>query len=212
MKSTIMIKCSKCGRTEYIAAKNEMAAYKKLEKEGWSFCHEPVCDKPECKAAFEKDEKEKRSPFSSVYGDEFIPRRKTMHSAGYDIFVTSDVDLKPGEWTYIDTGIALRGYPRFGMVSTTNKAIPEYLAHYATLMIYPRSSMAFKYGLRLINGVGIIDADYRDTIKVKVTVDVPVTLHRGDRYLQAIIQPLFMYCDEIPPESSRIGGIGSTGQ
>lgn len=212
MKSTIMIKCSKCGKTEYIAAKNEMAAYKKLEKEGWSFCHEPVCDKPECKAAFEKDEKEKRSPFSSVYGDEFIPRRKTMHSAGYDIFATSDVDLKPGEWTYIDTGIALRGYPRFGMVSTTNKAIPEYLAHYATLMIYPRSSMAFKYGLRLINGVGIIDADYRDTIKVKVTVDVPVTLHRGDRYLQAIIQPLFMYCDEIPPESSRIGGIGSTGQ
>ena len=33
MKSTVMIKCSKCGRTEYIAAKNEMAAYKKLEKE-----------------------------------------------------------------------------------------------------------------------------------------------------------------------------------
>ena len=35
MKTTIMVKCSKCGKAEHIAAKNEMAAYKKLEKEGW---------------------------------------------------------------------------------------------------------------------------------------------------------------------------------
>lgn len=206
------VTCEKCGRTENISAKSELAAYRKLEKDGWTFCHVPICNNSECKAAYEEDQRKLRSPFASEYGEEFIPRRKTMHSAGYDIYATSDIELKPGEWTYIDTGISLTKYPSFGMVSLAGRANPECLAQYATLLIYPRSSMAFKYGLRMINGVGIIDADYRDTIKVKVTVDAPLTLHRGDRYLQAIIQPLYMYSDEIPPEDTRVGGIGSTGQ
>lgn len=68
------------------------------------------------------------------------PKRGTLYSAGYDMFLPFDVDLKAGESIVIPTGIKAK--------------LPE---KDTFLAIYPRSSLGFKYGMRLSNTVGIVD-------------------------------------------------------
>ena len=89
--------------------------------------------------------------------------------------------------------------------------IPAYLA------LYPRSSMGMKYGFELLNTVGIIDSDYYNNesneghIMVACKVSEPVTLNRGDRFVQGIITPYYlMENDNV--NNKRIGGMGSTGE
>ena len=80
------------------------------------------------------------------------------------------------------------------------------------MAIVPRSGLSFKYGLRIINTVAIIDQDYRDTIKLKVTVEQSYTLKKGERFAQGIILPFGIMSGEIVPTESRNGGFGSTGR
>lgn len=133
------------------------------------------------------------------YGEEFVPRRATIGSAGYDFFSPDEYDLKPGEWTTIDTKVRFDG----------EEDVP-YLKWF--MMIVPRSGLSFKYGLRIINTVAIIDMDYRDTIKLKITVEAPYRLAKGERFAQGIILPFGIFRDEIKPETTRNGGFGSTGR
>lgn len=144
------------------------------------------------------------------------PRRATTGSAGYDFFSPDTYVLTPGKWTTIDTGVRLTDYD-VAQVSEIVR-INEYAGkgkRYVGdwfMLIVPRSGLSNKVGFRIRNTVGIIDMDYRDTIKATVTVDEPYTLQKNERFLQGIIIPFGTFSDEIEPTEIRKGGHGSTGR
>lgn len=149
-----------------------------------------------------------------------MPRRSTFGSAGYDFFAPDTYELKPGEWTMIDTGVSLDDYDevlRFDVESEVYEddvVIDEvdYEVGRWFMMLAPRSGLSNKVGFRIRNTVGIIDMDYRDTIKVMVTVDEPYTLAEGEKFVQGIIIPFGVFRGEIEPSETRTGGHGSTGR
>lgn len=144
------------------------------------------------------------------------PKRATTGSAGYDFFSPDTYVLTPGKWTMIDTGVRLSDegvrcvdYSIGDDIGTT--ITPVGVGRWF-MMLVPRSGLSNKVGFRIRNTVGIIDMDYRDTIKAMVTVDAPYTLQRGERFLQGIIIPFGTFSDEIEPTEERKGGHGSTGR
>ena len=155
----------------------------------------------------------------NVINKEYMPRRSTVKSAGYDIFVNEPVTLCPGEFKTLDTGIIFEDSDLMFHVSGNIKRIKGKAKNVAEIrnpveyvgLIFPRSSYGFKYGLRFANSVCVIDQDYRDTIKLSITVDKEVTLNKGDRIAQMIFIPWLILRNEIPPNDKRDGGIGSTG-
>jgi dUTP pyrophosphatase len=93
-------------------------------------------------------------------------------------------------------------------------AIPEGYAGF----VHPRSGLAHRLGLSLVNAPGTIDAGYRGEIKVNLVNLDPVTtlrLHRGDRVAQLVVQPVvrarFVPVTELPASDRGAGGHGSTG-
>ena len=149
-----------------------------------------------------------------------MPRRSTKLSAGYDFFSPEEFELRPGEWTMIDTGVSFDGtecpccmhtgvpLPDDGCAHTISMRYPAmwYMA------LFPKSGLSTKYGFRIRNVTGIIDMDYRDTIKAMVTVDEPYTLRKDEKYLQGIFMPFGVMSGEIKPTEERKGGHGSTGR
>lgn len=132
-------------------------------------------------------------------GDVKLPRRSTLNSCGYDFFSPDTYELKPGEWTMIDTGVYFDGREVCGSTRWY-------------MEIVPKSGLGTKYGFKLRLTVGIIDSDYRDTIKAMVSVDEPYTLQKDEKFIQGIIKPYLTFADEIPPTEERKGGHGSTGR
>lgn len=151
--------------------------------------------------------------------DEFTPRRATFRSAGYDLFIDEEVTLYPGVFKTLDTHVVLEDKDRVDGVRVSNSPAYSQLKHIVgetvqndwVVLVFPRSSYGFKYGMRFANTVGIIDMDYRDTIKLAVTVDKEVTLNVGDRVAQMVVVPFCVFENEVVPTKSRSGGIGSTG-
>lgn len=133
---------------------------------------------------------------------ELMPRRMTKNSCGYDFYAPETIKMEPGKWYTLDTGVCFDGteHPRFD-----GALISDWF-----MMIVPRSSYGMKYGLKIRNTAGIIDKDYRDTIKASVSVDVPFTLEKGQRFMQGIVIPFGKINGELEPVNSRVGGIGST--
>jgi dUTP pyrophosphatase len=138
----------------------------------------------------------------SAYEDKdiHIPERKTIESAGYDIESAEDVILLPRQVTVIPTGLkAFMG-------------ADEYLA------VHIRSGISIKKALMLVNGTGIIDADYYNNEDNEGHILVAfynlsgesVTIHRGDRIAQGIFCPYLVSSDD-RANGVRTGGIGSTG-
>lgn len=121
------------------------------------------------------------------------PVRETEHSCGYDIKTYNDVVIKPNSFTVLNT---------YTSVEMGNKEF---------LMIVPRSSTGFKLNLMLINTVGIIDADYKDEIKVGVFNygDKEVKLESGQKLVQGIF---VTYNSDTVVTTKRTGGMGSTGK
>lgn len=129
-----------------------------------------------------------------------LPQRATKGSAGYDFFLNEDLILKPNETVKIATGIRIKieaGY---------------------VLEVYPRSSLGFKYSLRLNNTVGIIDEDYyysdnEGHIFIKLCneskEDKVLSLVKGDAFVQGIIKQYFICVDD-DCQTIRNGGLGST--
>lgn len=120
--------------------------------------------------------------------------------AGADLSLAEDVELAPFERALVGTGVAV--------------AIPEGYAGF----VHPRSGLAHRLGLSLVNAPGTIDAGYRGEIKVNlVNLDptTPITLRRGDRIAQLVVQPVvrarFLPVDELPDSERGSGGHGSTG-
>ena len=120
--------------------------------------------------------------------------------AGADLFTTVDVTLAPGERAMVPTGIAI--------------ALPEgYVA-----LVHPRSGLAARHGVSIVNSPGTVDAGYRGEIKVMlVNLDpaTSVTLSRGDRIAQLVVQRFetasFVEVDALPESERGAGGYGSTG-
>lgn len=130
-----------------------------------------------------------------------LPRYMTPRSAGMDLSaaLTKELVLKTGAITLIPTGFAM--------------AIPEgYEAQ-----IRPRSGLAVKHGIGLINSPGTIDADYRGEIKIAV-INLGAkdyTFHRGDRIAQMVINRVYPARLEVVPQldetDRNTGGFGHTG-
>lgn len=121
--------------------------------------------------------------------------------AGADLTSAIDLTLKPGERAIVPTGLSI--------------ALPSGFAAF----VMPRSGLAAKHGVGLVNSPGTIDAGYRGEISVVLintdSRDV-VSISRGDRIAQLIIQPVvrarFISVDELPGSHRGSGGFGSTGQ
>jgi dUTP pyrophosphatase len=129
-----------------------------------------------------------------------MPQRATKNSAGYDFHCPYDVTLKPGDSVVIPT--FMRCWMEPGWV----------------LEMYPRSSLGFKYKVRLDNTVGIIDADYYGSdneghIMLAITNcgDKTMTLKENDRMCQGVFLPFGETIDD-DASAIRKGGIGSTGR
>ncbi len=133
------------------------------------------------------------------YEDLVLPRRSTKNSAGYDFISVIDINLKPGERKIIPTGIKV--------IMNEN----EFLA------LYIRSSLGFKYNIRMCNQVGIIDADYYGNSDNEGHIYVclenegkeEINIKKGDRFVQGIFTP-FLITDDDTATETRLGGIGST--
>ena len=120
--------------------------------------------------------------------------------AGADLTASEDVELAPFQRALVGTGVAL--------------AIPEGYAGF----VHPRSGLAHRLGLSLVNAPGTIDAGYRGEIKVNlINLDPtrPLVLRRGDRIAQLVVQPVvrarFVPVAELPGSERGGGGHGSTG-
>lgn len=129
-----------------------------------------------------------------------IPRYMTPESAGMDLCaaVTEDTVINPGDILLVPTGFAM--------------AIPSgYEGE-----IRPRSGLAVKFGITLINSPGTVDADYRDEVKVAI-INLgrePFVLKRGDRIAQMLIKKVYQASVSEVQELSkteRTGGFGHTG-
>jgi len=120
--------------------------------------------------------------------------------AGADLLTTVDVTLAPGERALVPTGIAIALPPGF------------------VALVHPRSGLAARHGLSILNTPGTVDAGYRGEIKVLLINHDPheaVTLRRGDRVAQLVVQRFerarFVEVDELPDSVRGAGGYGSTG-
>lgn len=129
-----------------------------------------------------------------------LPAYAHPGDAGADLLTTVDVTLQPGERALVPTGIAL--------------ALPEGFV----ALVHPRSGLAARHGLSIVNTPGTVDAGYRGEIKVLLVNHdprQPVTLRRGDRVAQLVVQRFetarFTAVEELPPSARGTGGYGSTG-
>jgi dUTP pyrophosphatase len=132
--------------------------------------------------------------------DVALPAYAYPGDAGADVCAAEDVTLAPGERALVGTGLAL--------------AIP---AGYVVL-VHPRSGLAVRHGVTLLNTPGTIDAGYRGELKVLVVNTdraTPVTLRAGDRIAQLLVQrveaAVFTPVPELPDSARGSGGFGSTG-
>jgi dUTP pyrophosphatase len=129
-----------------------------------------------------------------------LPAYALPGDAGADIVTAVDVTLEPGERAVLPTGIAI--------------ALPEGFAAF----VHPRSGLAARVGLGLVNAPGTIDSGYRGELKVIVVNhdrSEPVHLARGERIAQLVVQRVERACfeevDELPESVRGAGGHGSTG-
>jgi len=141
-------------------------------------------------------------PVAVLRLDRGLPLPSYAHpgDAGADLMTTVDVSLSPGERALVPTGISI--------------ALPEgYVA-----LVHPRSGLAARHGLSIVNTPGTIDAGYRGEIKVLLVnhdPTEPVELRRGDRVAQLVFQrverAVLTEVDALPESVRGIGGYGSTG-
>src|ERR1700735_5716911 len=134
--------------------------------------------------------------------DPALPLPSYAHpgDAGCDLYAAQDVDLGPGERALVPTGLAI--------------ALP---AGYAAF-VHPRSGLAARHGVTIVNAPGTVDAGYRGEIRViLMNTDAvnPVRLQRGDRIAQLVVQrverPVFDEVERLPGSARGEGGFGSTG-
>ncbi|MBB3038435.1 dUTP pyrophosphatase [Hoyosella altamirensis] len=129
-----------------------------------------------------------------------LPSRTHPGDAGADLFSAIDVTIEPGERVLVGTGIAI--------------ALPEGTVG----LIHPRSGLAVRTGLSIVNTPGTVDAGYRGEIKVCLINHDPRTaihVRRGDRIAQLVVQrvelPAFVEAESLGETARGDGGYGSSG-
>lgn len=134
--------------------------------------------------------------------DDELPMPAYAHEgdAGLDLYAAEDVTLQPGARALVATGIAA--------------AIPEGFAGF----VQPRSGLAVRHGLSLVNTPGLIDSHYRGEIKaIAINLDptTPIHIRRGDKIAQLVIQRVerceLVEVSELDETVRGEGGFGSTG-
>ncbi|UBU10768.1 dUTP diphosphatase [Nonomuraea gerenzanensis] len=130
-----------------------------------------------------------------------IPAYAHPGDAGADLHAAEDVELLPGERAVVGTGLAI--------------ALPDGYAAF----VHPRSGLAARHGVTLVNAPGTVDAGYRGEIKVTVIntdLKEPFRLRRGDRVAQLVIQRVeraaFTAVERLPESVRGADGFGSTGR
>jgi len=129
-----------------------------------------------------------------------VPAYAHPGDAGADLVAAADVELAPGERKLVPTGVAL--------------ALPDgYVG-----LVHPRSGLAARLGVTVLNAPGTVDAGYRGEIFVNLVNHDPagtVKIARGDRIAQLLVQrvarAVFHLVDELPDTARGAGGHGSTG-
>ena len=129
-----------------------------------------------------------------------LPMYAKGGDAGADIATRVDVTLQPGERALVPTGISI--------------ALPDgYVA-----LVHPRSGLAIKHGVTMVNAPGTVDAGYRGELQCIMINHDPkeaITFHKGDRIAQLGIQKLeraeFVEVKDLPGSGRGVGGFGSTG-
>lgn len=131
-----------------------------------------------------------------------LPAYAHTGDAGADLCAAEDVVLPPGGRAMVGTGLAV--------------AVPEGFAAF----VHPRSGLAARHGVTLVNAPGTIDAGYRGEVRVvllNTDPAEPFTVRRGDRIAQLVVQPVvrasFVDVQELPQPLARgANGFGSTGR
>ena len=130
-----------------------------------------------------------------------LPRYAKPGDAGADVFSRIDLEIAPGSRALVPTGISI--------------AIPNGYAAFA----HPRSGLAIKYGVGMVNAPGTIDAGYRGELQIIVINHDPKEtffIKRGDRIAQLVFQKVesaeFIEVDELPGSGRGQDGFGSTGK
>lgn len=129
-----------------------------------------------------------------------LPHYANPGDAGADLVTTQDVELAPFERKLVPTGVSI--------------ALPNGYAAF----VHPRSGLAAKHGLTIVNAPGTVDAGYRGEIKVALynsDPKTPIVLKRGDRIAQLVIQQVsrarFIQAETLPGSMRGEGGFGSSG-
>jgi len=131
-----------------------------------------------------------------------LPEYASAAAAGVDLVAAlgDPLVLRPGERAAVPTGIAMALPPGF------------------EAQVRPRSGLALKHGITVLNSPGTIDADYRGEIRVILANlgDAPVTIARGERVAQLVVAPVarlrWQETDDLPASARGAGGFGSTGR
>jgi dUTP pyrophosphatase len=129
-----------------------------------------------------------------------LPVRAHPGDAGVDLFSVEEVVIPAGERRDVGTGLAV--------------AIPEGFAGFAQ----PRSGLAFKHGIMMVNAPGLIDSGYRGELRVCLynSSAEPFAVRPGERIAQLVIQaveePDFRVSEELPRSARGEGGFGSSGR
>ena len=170
------------------------------------------------------------------------PERSTSDSAGYDFRLPFDINIPANTPVVIPTGIIadlnhlfdMTKEQQEGQLEKLKEEYPDYSSDNSDfnwkeikiknvaippvfLALYPRSSLGFKYGFRLLNSTGIIDADYaynesnEGHIMIGCIASRDLVLEQGSKICQGIIQPYFVMEDD-DATGKRTGGMGSTGK
>lgn len=129
-----------------------------------------------------------------------MPERAHADDAGLDLTSNEDLEIPPGGRALVDTGIAV--------------ALPSGTVG----LVCPRSGLAARHGITVLNGPGVVDAGYRGPIRVPLhntDLDQSFSLHRGDRIAQLVIvpflAPVLEQVDELDETERAAAGFGSSG-
>jgi dUTP pyrophosphatase len=128
-----------------------------------------------------------------------IPSYQTKEAAGFDLHSIEDVILNPGERKLIGTGLAFE------------------IDYGFEVQIRPRSGLAYKKGISVLNSPGTIDSDYRGEIKILLInhSNEKFKIKKGDRIAQAVVAPVIqaeiVEVEELSETKRGKGGFGSTG-
>jgi dUTP pyrophosphatase len=130
-----------------------------------------------------------------------LPAYAHPGDAGADLVAAADVVLPPGGRATVGTGMAI--------------AVPDGYAAF----VHPRSGLASRHGITVVNAPGTVDAGYRGEVRVvllNTDPAEPFTVRRGDRIAQLVVQPVthvrFLEVAQLPATPRGEGGFGSTGR